>query len=123
MNAGDEQKFTPLHMAALKGNVDYAKFLIKKHANVDARLKDGSTSLFIAAENGYSNFVEILLDNGADANIRGSNDLTPLEIAQKTGKTEVVNILTKHTKQGNLITIFYSIFGWNFTHSISFFFS
>lgn len=59
---------------------------MKKHANIDAKTKDGLTALWVAAESGHAKFVQELLENGADANIRGSKKSTLLEIAQKGGK-------------------------------------
>lgn len=67
--------------------MEIAKFLIKNHANIDAKTKDdGSTPLLIAVEAGHAKFVEILLENGADTNIKGWPNLTPFEIAQKSGE-------------------------------------
>lgn len=68
------------------GHVEIAELLIKKHANIDAKTKDGSTPLWVAAKSGHAKFVKFLLENDADPNIRGAKNLTPLEIARKKGK-------------------------------------
>ncbi|NNM59091.1 MAG: ankyrin repeat domain-containing protein [Legionellales bacterium] len=43
-------KYTPLHIAALKGNLEIFQFLLEKGANPNARSKDDLTALQIASE-------------------------------------------------------------------------
>ncbi len=41
LNPDMDQGFTPLHLAAVKGNIDIARMLIVKGAAVNARAKIG----------------------------------------------------------------------------------
>ena len=58
--------YTPLHQAALVGNISILNILLPKAANVDCRSLTGYTPLIIAASRGYDNCVELLLRYKAD---------------------------------------------------------
>jgi ankyrin repeat protein len=58
---------TPLLFAARSGDVESAKLLIAKGANVNDTAADGNTALIIAAHSGNGTLAELLLDDGADA--------------------------------------------------------
>lgn len=77
--------WTPLHMAAARGNVPAAQLLIAAGAHVNRRTEiDASeTPLMEAAYAGQPETVQLLLDNGADASMEDSmNDRTALETAR-----------------------------------------
>ena len=57
---------TPLHIACENGQVDAARLLLEKGAEVDRADKDGATPLFIACWNGHVDVARLLLDNGAE---------------------------------------------------------
>jgi ankyrin repeat protein len=48
MNAGHNERWTPLISAAYTGNVDIATLLIDKGADVNARANNGDTALSLA---------------------------------------------------------------------------
>ena len=58
--------------AAMNGNKDIAKTLLKAGAEVDAVDSDGKTPLMIAVINGHQELVEILLRSGADITIKNT---------------------------------------------------
>ena len=77
--------WTPLHMAAARGDVAKAKLLIDAGAQVNQRTKIDAeeTPLMEAAFLGQPETVQLLLDHGADASMRDViHNRTPLEIAQ-----------------------------------------
>lgn len=81
--------WTPLHMAAARGQVEKARLLIDAGADVNRRTEiDASeTPLMEAAFRGQPSTVRLLLEHGADPSMRDTvNDRTPLEIAQHAGK-------------------------------------
>jgi ankyrin repeat protein len=82
VNAADNFGITPLHGAAMIGNVDVARVLIDKGgADVNRQTLDGYTPLHIAATAGRTVFVQFLLDKGANRDLRDKRNLTPAEAA------------------------------------------
>ena len=108
VDAADNFGMTPLHGAAMIGDVDVARVLLDKGADVNRQTLAGYTALHIAASSGKTEFVQFLLDKGADRNLRDNRNLTPAEAAaqfpamtySKEGKQAVdtsaaVRLLTK----------------------------
>lgn len=60
------------------GNIDVAKYLIEKGANLNARNDHGETSLFIAAKSRFESIIKQLIEKGADVNIKTNTKATPL---------------------------------------------
>ena len=91
--------WTPLHMAAARGQVEKARLLIDAGADVNRRTEiDASeTPLMEAAFAGQPSTVRLLLEHGADPSMRDTiNNRTPLEIARNAAKgpdPDVVNYL------------------------------
>lgn len=50
----DSRDRTSLHISALHGHVDCAKYLIEQGAEIDCKDSDGRTPLVAAAQNGQS---------------------------------------------------------------------
>ncbi|XP_069672146.1 ankyrin-3-like [Periplaneta americana] len=75
---------TGLHVLALGGadrGCDYAKLLLQKGADVNAKDRDGLTTLHCTAFKGYFEMASLLLECGADPNLRDDNGRTALHIA------------------------------------------
>jgi hypothetical protein len=71
---------TPLHWAALHGNVELVRRLIERGANINAMDNVGRTPLFPAAANGHVEVLKLLLAYGADVramNYRGWRLIPP----------------------------------------------
>lgn len=71
---------TPLHLAAMVGNVEIVDMLVEAGARVNARLPDGSTPLHSAARAGNRDAVRHLLKAGADAGAKTRSGLTAWEV-------------------------------------------
>lgn len=65
-------------VAAVNGNKDVARILLKYEANVNAIDLDGKTPLMIAVVNGHQSLVEVLLSSGADLTVKNSVSLRHL---------------------------------------------
>ena len=76
-----------LHSAALSGNTDTVKLLLKEGASVQAINIHSNSALHLAAQNGHTDIVELLLKEGASITAMGINDLTPLQLAAQNGRT------------------------------------
>ena len=63
-NAKNNDGDTPLHLAAMEGNVDLAKLLLANKAEVNAKDNIGWTPLHFAAVKGHKDVVELLRQHG-----------------------------------------------------------
>lgn len=104
--------WTPLHMAAARGQVEKAAFLIDAGADVNRRneIDASETPLMEAAFTGQPSTVRLLLKHGADPSMRDSiHNRTPLEIAQYVAKgpdPDVVNYLNNENIQVDVDELF-----------------
>uniref|UniRef100_A0A7N4V053 Uncharacterized protein n=1 Tax=Sarcophilus harrisii TaxID=9305 RepID=A0A7N4V053_SARHA len=86
--AKDMDGFSPLHYAALKGNVEMVKLFLEagKNKNINERNIYRKTPLHLAAEQGHGDLIKLLLSCGAAVNALDNNRDTPLHCACKTGR-------------------------------------
>ncbi|GHM58224.1 MAG: hypothetical protein sL5_03750 [Candidatus Mesenet longicola] len=101
INAYNEDGFTPLHVAAQKGDVEEGKRLIQCGADVKitSKAKEGcDTALHLAAQKGHRDFVEFLLSNKANVNSTSGtgSGVTPLHEAAYYGHIDVIELLIVH---------------------------
>ena len=95
---------TPLQMAATRGQLVVAKYLLDLGADVDKRAQNGGADpggspLFLAAQYGHKTMVELLLARGADVN--GAHGPSPLNAAISRGFTAVVDVLLANKADAN----------------------
>ncbi|MHC4736966.1 MAG: ankyrin repeat domain-containing protein, partial [Planctomycetota bacterium] len=74
---------TPLHIAVIAGQMDAAKLLLEKGANIEAKAADEhqATPLHWAAFVGRLESIKFLLEKGAKLNAKDKNGYTPLDSA------------------------------------------
>lgn len=105
--AKDENGRTPLHLAAVEGNAEAARFLLSQGAEVEARDRWGLTPLFVAI---YEEplildrvpLVQLLIESGADIQARDAAGDTPLHMAA-LGETEIAALLLEHGADANAV--------------------
>ncbi|MBO9481659.1 ankyrin repeat domain-containing protein [Salinisphaera sp. G21_0] len=93
INAGNINKYTPLHHAAEEGQQEAIDALIARGAYVDARTKKGATPLHYAAGKGQLDAIYALIANGADVSARTKDGFTPLKYATQQGQQAAVDAL------------------------------
>lgn len=93
INTSDEKGNTPLHLAALKANLEITKFLVQKGANINQKDGNGDTPLANAAAIGNLEIVKFLIDKGAEVDSKNQTNWTPLRWASNEGYLQIVNFL------------------------------
>ena len=109
VNLKDTVGRTPLHIAAEKGNIDVAMFLIENGANVNVADTNGNTPLvFIINKTGNPKVTQRLLEKGASVNAQNRTGETALMYAAWHGYSTIVQLLLEYradvtlkNKQGN----------------------
>lgn len=86
------QDESPLMMACLRGNADFAKKLVARGADVN---KTGWTPLHYAATSGHAGIIQMLLDESAYIDAESPNGTTPLMMAAMYGTPESVKLLVE----------------------------
>lgn len=81
---------TPLMMAALRGNLEWAQRLLDRGAKVN---REGWTPLHYAASGGEPKLVRLLLERGAVLDAKSPNGTTPLMMAARYGAIDSADLL------------------------------
>jgi ankyrin repeat protein len=91
-----------LIFAAVKGQKDVARVLLKNSADVNANDKYGRTALMMASCNGYKDVVELLIEKGADVNAKDYKGFTVMFLAcdDEMRKT-IIEIVKKRNEKTN----------------------
>jgi ankyrin repeat protein len=98
VSATDASGATPLHWAALNGDLEFARLLLEHGADVEAQARgEGMTPLHAAAAGGDVDLVELLLERGADAGARDRAGRRPLDVARISNSAEAADVLRHHT--------------------------
>jgi ankyrin repeat protein len=85
---------TPLADAAMRGDVEAVRALLKQGAEVNAAQGDGMTALHWAAEQGNVEMTKMLVFAGAEPNaVTRIGGHTPLHVAAEAGSGAVVKVL------------------------------
>jgi len=95
---------SPIHDAALTGDVELMEMLIANGADVDERDVHGYTPLLLAIQEGHTDIAKVLITNGADVNTRaasdGGEDVTPLYLSIILGHGGIEDLLLGHGATG-----------------------
>ena len=90
VNARNDEDWTPLHLAAENGRVDFVQMLLEHGAAINAPADGGETPLHWASKKGQVDVVRLLLEHGADPNIPDRDGETPSDLASRR---EIVQLL------------------------------
>jgi uncharacterized protein len=87
---------SPVADAAMKGDINAIRLLLKEGADVNAARGDGMSALHWAAERNSADLASMLVYAGANvAAVTRIGQYTPLHVAARAGSTAVVDILLK----------------------------
>jgi ankyrin repeat protein len=87
--------YTPLHWAAIRGFKELTAFLLDHGADIRAKEQFGDTPLYSAAFAGRTEIVELLLNKGADPTTKDKNGQTALQAATTQRHQDVAQLLRK----------------------------
>ena len=94
VNAVQGDGSTALHWAVYWDNIELARALLAREADVEAATRLGATPLYLAAVNGNAAMLQLLLESGADAKAPVlQNEETPLMFAARAGSVDAVRVL------------------------------
>jgi len=102
-NVRDNDKKTPLHLAAYKRQHKSASLLLDHGAEVDAHTRFQATPLHYASSIGCTVCAKLLLERGANVNAQESWGQTPLAIAVKQGHPHMVKFLLNQNPNLELV--------------------
>jgi ankyrin repeat protein len=96
LEALDNDRCTPLHVAAHKGRVFIIKLLIERGVHMDAVDDRQRTPLHVAAYARQNCTAQLLIENGAPLDVVDDNHYTPLHVAIRRGMESIADLLIKH---------------------------
>ena len=86
--------WTPLHYAATGGNAEIISLLLDHYAYIDAASPNGTTPLMMAAYYGTPQAVKLLLDQGADPLLKNQQGLTAIDFAHRAGRQDAADLIS-----------------------------
>lgn len=85
--------WAPLHYAATNGHLEIMDLLLENHAYIDAESPNGTTPLMMAALYGSTAAVKLLLDAGADPTLRNQLGMTAVDFANKASRRDAAEMI------------------------------
>src|SRR6185295_3408863 len=84
---------SPLHVAAIAGNVPAVKFILANGGNPDALDEDGRTALMMAVYHSQGQAAVALINANAKLEIRDRQSNTALLFAARRGQVDAINAM------------------------------
>jgi ankyrin repeat protein len=85
--------WTPLHYASTGGHLAIMNLLLEHHAYIDASSPNGTTPLMMAAFYGTPSAVKLLLEAGADPLLKNQQSLTAIDFAHRNQRQDSADII------------------------------
>ena len=85
--------WAPLHYAATHGHLDVMRLLLENYAYIDAESPNKTTPLMMAASYGTPDAVKLLLEAGADPTLKNMQGLSAIDFAQRAGRADVAQLI------------------------------
>lgn len=91
----NEPGWSALHYAAAGPNEHLVRWLVEQGADVDARSDNGTTPLMMAAGYGGLSGADVLIAAGADVTLSNDHRMTAADFARRAGQDEMADKLDK----------------------------
>ena len=95
LHSKSEYGNSPLHGAAVSGNLEIAQLLVAVGANLNFKGVLGKTPLSFAVTRGSDEIVELFIKHGANVNVKDTAHGTPLHLAAFSGNSRIIKMLLK----------------------------
>lgn len=103
--SGGSLEESPVADAAMRGEVETVRTLLRSGADVNAAQGDGMTALHWSAERGHRELAEMLVYAGAHLDVvTRLGDYTPLHLASRGGHSELVRVLLESGADATVVT-------------------
>eukprot|EP00823_Brevimastigomonas_motovehiculus_P004321 TRINITY_DN2830_c0_g1_i2.p1 TRINITY_DN2830_c0_g1~~TRINITY_DN2830_c0_g1_i2.p1 ORF type:complete len:272 (+),score=43.64 TRINITY_DN2830_c0_g1_i2:53-868(+) len=93
LDAVDDNRWTPLHYAAMEGNREMVRFYVRHGADVNVKDQNERTPLHVAAIKGHREIIEALLDAHATTEDCDLDGMMPIQYAMLTENKPIVYLL------------------------------
>lgn len=90
VNIKDNDGFTPLHLAAARGDMNSARMLLDAGADPDAKTGEGDSVVYVAAYWSHPGIIRELLRRGANPLVANNQGKTPLTMAIENARNDSV---------------------------------
>ena len=94
-------QWSPLHIAAELGDLEFCKCIIDKTKEYNPKRQDGITAFHMATHNGYQEICKLLFDNLDDKNPADNKGITPFHTASKKGHFDVCKLIIQNIDNKN----------------------
>lgn len=91
--------WAPLHYAATSGHLEIMQLLLDNFAYIDAASPNGTTPLMMAAHYGTAEAVKLLLEAGADPRLKNQQGLTAIDFAHSANRADVAAMIAQAVRQ------------------------
>ena len=91
--------WAPLHYAATNGHLKIMEMLLDQNAYIDAESPNGSTPLMMAALYGTTAAVKLLLEAGADPTLRNQLGLNAIDFAYRANRTDSAELIAEFIRR------------------------
>ena len=114
INGRNTDGMTPLNLAAINGNYEIVKELLRRNADIHIGDVDNSQPIHLAAVSGNVQVAELILASGADINEQDNNGTTPLGFAVGRRQTDMTRYLLEKgadvhiSNAGGMTPLFYA---------------
>ena len=94
-------QWSPLHIAAEQGNLEFCKYIIEKTKEHNPKRQDGITAFHMATHNGCQEIWKLIFDDLEDKNPADNKGITPFHTASKKGNFDVCKLIIQNIDNKN----------------------